>query len=451
MKEWIYLPIETKNRELHSRILLALNAVLENFNVVIASKNKLRKLIRYYPPGFVFFKDHASNKTKEFMEEAISYSHKIILLDEESIVFHPDDIFKKIRVNIEATKLIDHAFFIGKEHKNVYERINVLKFLKDFTISGNPRFDMTTPLLRDTYKNEVLKLRKKYGKFILVNTHFAQANHLDGDRGFLARVKKSDYANDLEVRKYLEDLSNERKKLFENYCKDLIPNLSKEFKDFKIIIRTHPEENDSKYELLARKFKNIIVIHKGSVHPWILASELLIHSGCTTGTEAYALDKISIFYNCLKLNYPGLSTYEVENKTQLFSLIKTIIKGNTKKVNNDLKKLQKIINLSEDLLSFDSIIQALKKYKFKRKGIEINLSFQKELINNLLESVVYFFRNIKFLFYRKGMVKSGRKKFNGLNKKESIIIINALKKQLSIRKSIQIYNLGPDAILVKNK
>ena len=49
------------------------------------------------------------------------------------------------------------------------------------------------------------------------------------------------------------------------------------------------------------------------------------------------------------------------------------------------------------------------------------------------------------------MVKSGRKKFNGLNKKESIIIINALKKQLSIRKSIQIYNLGPDAILVKNK
>ena len=34
MKEWIYLPIETKNRELHSRILLALNAVLENFNVV---------------------------------------------------------------------------------------------------------------------------------------------------------------------------------------------------------------------------------------------------------------------------------------------------------------------------------------------------------------------------------------------------------------------------------
>ena len=42
------------------------------------------------------------------------------------------------------------------------------------------------------------------------------------------------------------------------------------------------------------------------------------------------------------------------------------IDGNT---NFDVSDILKLINLSEDLLSFDSIIQALKKYKFKRKGL----------------------------------------------------------------------------------
>ena len=47
------------------------------------------------------------------MKLAQSADHKILVLDEEMVVTHPDKIFSKVRVNPECLKLIDSIFFLG--------------------------------------------------------------------------------------------------------------------------------------------------------------------------------------------------------------------------------------------------------------------------------------------------------------------------------------------------
>ena len=79
------------------------------YKVVIAGKNKLRKILKNYPPVW-FFKDHASDSTNKLMREAKDKRHQIALLDEESFVLHPDEIFTKVRVNKPATEMIDMPF-----------------------------------------------------------------------------------------------------------------------------------------------------------------------------------------------------------------------------------------------------------------------------------------------------------------------------------------------------
>jgi hypothetical protein len=59
----------------------------------------------------------------------------------------------------------------------------------------------------------------------------------------------------------------------------------------KVLIRPHPVENLDTYIRFSRKYSNVeVVSNQGSARPWILASDVLIHTGCTTGTEAVAMN-----------------------------------------------------------------------------------------------------------------------------------------------------------------
>jgi len=48
---WLYLPIETKNRELDSKILLALVGIQKGYNVVLGHKSVLKKVLGELPHG----------------------------------------------------------------------------------------------------------------------------------------------------------------------------------------------------------------------------------------------------------------------------------------------------------------------------------------------------------------------------------------------------------------
>ncbi len=80
------------------------------------------------------------------------------------------------------------------------------------------------------------------------------------------------------------------KKVLFHYVK-LAGKIADAFPDHTIILRPHPSENHEFWIEKTKNHKNIKVISEGSVTPWILESEMLIHSSCTTGLEAFLMGK----------------------------------------------------------------------------------------------------------------------------------------------------------------
>jgi hypothetical protein len=109
-----------------------------------------------------------------------------------------------------------------------------------------------------------------------------------------------------------------------------LPRLAARFPAATIILRPHPGENHQTWIDAAQGAKNVHVSHEGSVIPWILASEALIHNGCTTGLEAYILDGQPIAYQPAvsenhDLHLPNSLSSTVNDEASLFSLIDAII------------------------------------------------------------------------------------------------------------------------------
>src|SRR5690606_33523773 len=84
--------------------------------------------------------------------------------------------------------------------------------------------------------------------------------------------------------------------LFSQYV-DMIRELAKEIYPVKIVLRPHPVENHGRWRDALGDCPNVRVVFQGSAIDWIAASRCLIHTGCTTGVEAFAFGKPVFRYN----------------------------------------------------------------------------------------------------------------------------------------------------------
>jgi hypothetical protein len=63
-----------------------------------------------------------------------------------------------------------------------------------------------------------------------------------------------------------------------------------------MVIRPHPSEEHRVYHELAARCSRVVVNNEGNVLPWLQACELLVHNGCTTAAEAYAMGVPAVAY-----------------------------------------------------------------------------------------------------------------------------------------------------------
>ncbi len=96
-------------------------------------------------------------------------------------------------------------------------------------------------------------------------------------------------------REYAEGLRDHKQAIF-NAFKELIPILDRKFPDHTIIVRPHPTENQQVYKDIARNCQRVRVTNEGNVVPWLMATDVVIHNGCTTGVEAYMMGVPAISY-----------------------------------------------------------------------------------------------------------------------------------------------------------
>jgi surface carbohydrate biosynthesis protein len=289
----LYMPMEIASRELDSRLLLAAIALDRGYEVVLGQKWLMERNIRAMRPG-IYLSKTLTGRDAKFMRRAKNLGYFVAAIDEEmpGLVTNEKELRWVSEEAVRATNLLfapgtANAQALKAKYPWAADRIRAI---------GNPRIDLLRPELRSIHETEVARIRARHGRFILVNTNLGFTNSQKGPVDVIvaeqARLGKLNMASACDA-EYVEGIkameaANRAATL------ELLQKLPAAFPQLRIVLRPHPSENIEYWQSAIGGAANVALVREGPVAPWILAAEALLHTNCTTGVEAVALEKPAI-------------------------------------------------------------------------------------------------------------------------------------------------------------
>lgn len=315
--KWLYLPMETKVRELDAKLLLTYYAIQEDYKVVLGLSGMVEEALEHLPPGIFLDKGYqVKDKLKRF-QRAKDNNHLIVNLEEEGFPLTERDLYINKYLSKSSLSLLDYEFCWGEVQEKVIT--SVYPFIKDKCfITGNSRFDLLDEKYQSLYKENVTKIRGGYGSFILVNAKFSlYTKSVDSDGKVNERVVRS------IIKSYGEKLYKRMEADFKSFM-TMIKLLSQRYPELNIVLRPHPSDNINTYNQELQGYKNVYIALEGNVVNWIMASKLVIHNACTTGVESFLLKKPVVSYMTTKddqFDLPNELSIKLSNIGDLYSFI----------------------------------------------------------------------------------------------------------------------------------
>ena len=437
-KKFLYLPIETKVRELDAKLLLALEAIQNDYVVIIGTDLFLQK-IEKLPAGIILHKD-ALNIRENYFKIAQEIGHKVVVLDEEgSVVFDWPSYLRK-RVWPNTIKYVDLILCWGKnQYKAIEDFTSKQKLDLKLSITAHPRIDLLRKPISLYNKNE-----KIIKKTILINTHFSLCNFLQGNEELILMLKNNKVIqNDKDLERYYRHVEYKNKLM--QYYIQLVETISKKYFEYEIILRPHPSENEKTWIELTQNMKNVMVTKKHSVGYWINKAELVIHTGCTTAIETFLSEKVAIAFKPVRneefeIHLPDSISTQVNSVNDCMSEIDKILNGdfNTEEyfVNGKVI-LKNDIYISESNFAYENIFSEIdklniKQHSFKAKDIKRikSLYFMIKLKLTLI--------NVRNMIFGK---KSSNNKFERTSVEEIQDILNKFQNILNKKEDINIHKI----------
>ena len=301
----ILFPIETINRELDFRLLLASMAASSANRLFIGQHDVIYRLVRYIHGGIylgknIFLTPFPTDLSRyHFLKEQ---GFVLIHLDEEGLSSYGEQDewgpWLSARLDVKCLSKDDHVCTWGDYQRDFYRGLQPA-CIEHVQTTGHPRFDLYKQSLRAFYDPYVTALRAKYGDFILVNTLSSMANNPLGlsetfKPGPLNQYDPSDRVSRLH---YFNDWADDA--IASTRFARLVNRLSVEHPDRQIVLRPHPSEDWQHYRAIFQGVSNVHVVHEGPVAPWLLACRTLIHDRCTTGIEAHLAGSDIIIYKAV--------------------------------------------------------------------------------------------------------------------------------------------------------
>ena len=341
VKPTLLIPVELQVREFEPKLLLACVAAKRGFSSVIGPRREMHFLIPSFPKS-IYLSKGTTNASKNVFRHLGRLGDKIVAWDEEALVSLPPKLYYRHRLSPVAIGHVSHLFAWGEENANLWRHYPDLPDGIPIHITGNPRGDLLRPELRGYYEDDVKKLRGTYGDFILVNSNFNLINAYHPDMNLIMPSPNPGEAPILSRRSKSLGLSREYAEGFTAYkqailgdFEELVPFFDRTFPDITIVVRPHPAENQEVYKRMASTCEHVRVINEGNVVPWLLASKALIHNGCTTGIEAYALGVPAVAYRARKHEefdrdfhqLPNQLSHECFNLEEIQATLKQILDG----------------------------------------------------------------------------------------------------------------------------
>jgi len=376
----IIIPVENQVRELDPKLLLACIAVQRGFAVIIGSHREVDFRITSFPRSLYLNKSMTERNLKMFriMEKM---GHEILTWDEEALVHLPAETYYSRRLSPTAIRYNSHLFAWGEDNAELWRRYPGIPADMPIHVTGNPRSDMLRPELRSFYEPEAEEIRKTHGNFILVNTNFNHVNAFFPAQNLFRPVKRAGEEPQFGKaavgmsREYAEGLQDHKQAIFDAF-KELIPILDQAYPDHTVIIRPHPTENQQVYMDIAKDCQRVKVTNEGNVVPWILATDVVIHNGCTTGVEAYMMGVPAISYRArINENYdlgfyrlPNLISHQCFDLDQLQETLTKIIRGELGAADGDERRalVNHYLAAQDGPLACERIVDVLEK-KMKSK------------------------------------------------------------------------------------
>ena len=371
MKKRIYALIEVKDRELLGKILFGLKMANLGYSIVIGKKNSLYTYQKYLKSGIFYFKG-MGKKNIEPMRSLIKNGHKIVGFDEEGLIANQVSGIHN-RINKDCMNMVEYFFTVGLNQK-----MNTLKVYPKYKNKihqiGNPRFDLMKKKNNYFYNDEVNKIKKKYGKFVLFATQFTLIkNHLYKDILKFIRYGQKDYLknNWYFIKADFEDQKKIEKKLlaFFNYFPKKNPNI-------KILIKPHPVEIKEFWDKFLKKIncKNLVLAdEKFKTNSYLLASEFNVGTNCHTAIESFIAEKPTVNFRAQKKDsinvsklIRSISGKDILNISELDKIIINWFNKGIRFRNKLSKKEKKILNLNikniykESFYFFEKKIRSIK-------------------------------------------------------------------------------------------
>lgn len=285
----LIIPIEEQSRELDAKLLLASVAAERGFQVIVGSRHEIHLQAARLPAGIYYAKSFRPVSLRMF-DILRGLGFEIVACDEEGLLPCPDEFYFERRVSPETLARISNLFAWGPDDAALFRRYPEFDGTA-IHVTGNPRADLLRPELRAWYKEDVDRLRRRYGDFVLINTNFGAVNH----RVSSLVLANQPHSKEPDANRF-QSLVTEHKAALFSHFKDIVPKLSRAFPDVSIVVRPHPVEDSEPWREAAADCPNVHVVHEGNVIPWLLAAKVLVQNNCTTAVEAYVLGRPVVNY-----------------------------------------------------------------------------------------------------------------------------------------------------------
>ena len=404
----LLIPVENQVRELDPKLLLACIAAREGFSSVIGSRRELEFRIDSYPRSMYLSKS-MTRRSLIFFKIARKFGHDIVTWDEEALVHLPPETYFSRRLHPEAIKLVSHLFAWGQDNVELWRQYGQLPQDTPIHCTGNPRNDMLRPEMHSFYEDEVQALRQQYGDFILVNTNFNHVNAFGPDMNLFQPVTKPGEpakfgrAASGMSRDYAQGLSDHKQAVFKSF-QQLLPKLDQALPDLNIVIRPHPTEGHAVYKDIAARCSRVQVTNEGNVVPWILASRVVLHNGCTTGVEAFVMGVPAISYREAAdekyddgfYRLPNAVSHQCFNFEQLQDIIHQIIAGRLGAADGDKRKqlVKRYIASQEGPLACEKMVAVLASAAADQ-GNNTELTWRDRLQRRMIADGYHLYKRLK--------------------------------------------------------
>ena len=314
----LLIPVENQVRELDAKLLLACIAARRGLPSIIGSKREVEARIANFPRGIYLAKSMLHGHSK-FLMIARKLGHEIAAWDEDALVHLPPETYFSRRLSPASIGCMSHLFAWGEDNAELWRQYPELPPGLPIHVTGNPRNDLLRSEIQPYYEKEVSKIRQKYGDFILINTNFNHVNAFSPIRNLFLPADNSKVEPKFGraargmTREYAEGLRDLKQATFEHF-QEMIPALAEAFADSTIIVRPHQVENPEIYRQIASGLERVHVTNEGNVVLWLMACKALIHNGCTTSVEAFAMGVPTVSYRATTNDKYDNGFYRLPNK-----------------------------------------------------------------------------------------------------------------------------------------